>query len=355
MKKVLMSLVVLLSGFVTVMTAAPEIKFESLVHDFGTFPEESGKVSTEFVFTNSGDADLVLQKVRASCGCTTPDWTKTPVKPGEKGTIKVTYNASGRPGMFNKTITVTSNAGEKRLSIKGDVIPKAVKIEDRYQHQFGDLRLNKKNVYFNTVTYPNTKTSKIECINNGKSDVTIGFENVDKFIKVTGPKTLKPGEQAMLEFTLVSEGSEYWGSFKKFVNLIVNGKIYKENPISVHGNIAEDFGKLTAEQRAQAPKISVANKVELGEIKKGSTKTYEFKVKNEGKNPLILRAVTIDATSSAVTFPTKPIKPGKQGAIRVKVNAANMRTGDYTQRITVICNDPSRSSSIINLNGKVVE
>ena len=125
MKKVFMSLVVLLSGIVAAM-ADPQISFESIVHDFGTFPEESGRVSTEFVFTNTGDADLVLQKVRASCGCTTPDWTKAPVKPGEKGSIKVTYNASGRPGSFNKTITVSSNAGEKRLSIKGDDLWKRV-------------------------------------------------------------------------------------------------------------------------------------------------------------------------------------------------------------------------------------
>lgn len=354
MKKLFMSLVVLLSGIMAAI-ADPQISFESIVHDFGTFPEESGRVSTEFVFTNTGDADLVLQKVRASCGCTTPDWTKAPVKPGEKGSIKVTYNASGRPGSFNKTITVSSNAGEKRLSIKGEVIPKAQKIEDKYQHQFGDLRLRQKNVYFNTVFFPNSKTAKIEAINNGQSEIKIGVENVTDFIKVVAPQTLKPGEKAMIEFTLVSDGSDYWGSFKKFVNLVVNGKVYSDNPISVYGNIAEDFGKMTEEQKANAPVMAVANSVSLGDIKKGSTKTYEFKVQNNGKSPLILRSVTIDATNSQITFPSKAIKPGKQGAIRVKVNSGNMKSGKYTQRITIISNDPQKSSFIVNLNGVVVE
>ena len=63
---------------------APQITFTKTSHDFGTFPEERGKVTCTFTFKNTGKSDLVLQKVRASCGCTTPNWTKTPVAPGER-------------------------------------------------------------------------------------------------------------------------------------------------------------------------------------------------------------------------------------------------------------------------------
>ncbi|MDZ7740844.1 MAG: DUF1573 domain-containing protein [Bacteroidota bacterium] len=76
-----------------------------------------------FTFTNKGQKPLVLSNVRASCGCTVPQWPREPVAPGEKGEIKVKYNTN-RPGSFNKSITVNSNAANSmvRLRIKGQVV-----------------------------------------------------------------------------------------------------------------------------------------------------------------------------------------------------------------------------------------
>lgn len=335
----------------------PEITFESIQHDFGTFPEENGKVSCEFSFTNTGKADLVLQKVKASCGCTTPDWTKEPVKPGEKGIVKATYNASGRPGSFTKTITVTSNAGEKRLTIKGEVIPKAQKVEDKYPHNVGDLRLMKKNVYFNTVFYPSSKTEKIEVINNGAKDIKVAFQNAPKFVTVKCSKdVLKPGETGEIEFTVKSENSNVWGSFKESVNVVVDGVVNLDSPLNIFGNVAENFSGMTAEEKANAPVLNVGNSVSLGKISQKKTLTYEIKVKNDGKSNLLVRNVSLDSkNASVVAFPAKAIKPGKEGAIRVKVNGDGLKLGKYTQRMTVISNDPNRSTFVINLNGEVVE
>ena len=107
----------------------PGIVFVNKIYDFGKIQEENGPASTTFEFTNNGSEPLILSEVRASCGCTTPDWTKEPVAPGEKGFVKATYNAKGRPGVFEKSITVKSNATEGNesvvLTIKGEVIPAA--------------------------------------------------------------------------------------------------------------------------------------------------------------------------------------------------------------------------------------
>lgn len=125
MKKVLVFLVALLGlALNAVAGEGPAVKFDKTSYDFGTFSEEKGKVTHVFEFTNTGKEDLVLQDVKTSCGCTTPDWTKTPIAPGKKGKVEVTYNSTGRPGQFTKTITVTSNAGVDRLQIKGEVLLK---------------------------------------------------------------------------------------------------------------------------------------------------------------------------------------------------------------------------------------
>lgn len=104
-----------------------EIKFDSLTIDVGTFSEANPVRKCTFRFTNSGTAPLVIHQAFASCGCTVPTYTKTPVKPGNTGAIDVTYNGQGKfPGRFQKTITVRSNAknGVVRLVIKGNMTEK---------------------------------------------------------------------------------------------------------------------------------------------------------------------------------------------------------------------------------------
>ena len=104
-----------------------ELKFTELTHNFGKIKEVDGKVTTSFEFTNLTKAPITVVGVKASCGCTTPDWTKEPVAPGKKGYVKATYDPKSRPGKFSKTITVTTNVDKPVvLTIKGNVEPKPI-------------------------------------------------------------------------------------------------------------------------------------------------------------------------------------------------------------------------------------
>lgn len=98
-----------------------EIEFETTEHDFGTL-QQGGDGTFEFVFKNTGKEPLVLSNVRSSCGCTVPVWPKDPIKKGDKGIIKVSYNTR-ITGNFSKSITVYSNTGEAPvvLNIRGKV------------------------------------------------------------------------------------------------------------------------------------------------------------------------------------------------------------------------------------------
>lgn len=131
MKKVIM-MALLLVGSMNIAMAQnqnqnqkpAEIKFEKTNHNFGTFSENEPKVSCTFTYTNIGEQPLVINQAIASCGCTVPEYTKTPVQPGEKGEIKVTYNGAGKfPGHFKKSITVRTNGAVEitRLYIEGDM------------------------------------------------------------------------------------------------------------------------------------------------------------------------------------------------------------------------------------------
>ncbi|MEI8278297.1 MAG: DUF1573 domain-containing protein [Bacteroidota bacterium] len=102
-------------------TLVPDnMTFKTDVHDFGTIPEGPA-AEFNFEFTNTGKEPIIVQRVQASCGCTTPSYSKDPVLPGKPGDIKASYNTNGRIGPFTKTITVYSNAGTKIVTIKGTV------------------------------------------------------------------------------------------------------------------------------------------------------------------------------------------------------------------------------------------
>lgn len=103
----------------------PVIKFDTATYNMGTI--EQGVVAKQkFVFTNEGTDDLEIISVVADCSCTSPDWSKKPIKPGEKGYVIATYDSKEDIGKFMKTITVLHNSGDgwSYLEINGFVAPK---------------------------------------------------------------------------------------------------------------------------------------------------------------------------------------------------------------------------------------
>ncbi|MDP1763842.1 MAG: DUF1573 domain-containing protein [Sediminibacterium sp.] len=125
MKKIILAFVIAIgfanAGFSQATTNQADISFTQSTFDFGVIPQGT-PVTHVFSFKNTGKDPLVLSNVTASCGCTTPEWPKEPVKPGATATIKATYNAAS-PGVFNKQITIISNAKNAQtiLTIKGEV------------------------------------------------------------------------------------------------------------------------------------------------------------------------------------------------------------------------------------------
>lgn len=98
-----------------------EISFDKEIHDFGVIPQNQ-PVTYMYYFTNTGKEPLIVTNVTASCGCTTPEWSKEPIPPKKKGYIKATYNAAAA-GPFSKNVTVLSNAKRNTvvLTLKGEV------------------------------------------------------------------------------------------------------------------------------------------------------------------------------------------------------------------------------------------
>lgn len=101
------------------------VQFVKTEHDFGTI-NEGQTVEYTYSFKNTSQVPLIIQDAKPSCGCTVPDWSKQPVPPGGSGFVKAKFDSQGKPGIQNKTITVTANTYPKQtvLRFKAMVTPK---------------------------------------------------------------------------------------------------------------------------------------------------------------------------------------------------------------------------------------
>ncbi len=106
----------------SVATEAPVMTFEKTEHDFGSITQGEN-VTHIFKFKNTGKSDLLISDAKGSCGCTVPEYPKTPIKPGESGEMKVTFSSAGRNGLQSKTVDITANTatGREQLMIKASI------------------------------------------------------------------------------------------------------------------------------------------------------------------------------------------------------------------------------------------
>jgi len=140
----------IISCVVSAQNSKPTFTFDKTEHDYGTISENGGLANHTFTITNTGSDALTIRQVVASCGCTKPDWTTNPIDPGKSGEIKVSYDPNGRPGLFQKTITVyVVDADPVALTIKGvvgnkveDTIKAPVLTFDELAHNFGTIGEN---------------------------------------------------------------------------------------------------------------------------------------------------------------------------------------------------------------------
>ena len=181
------------------------LTFEQELHDFGSVPEGT-QAAHEFRFRNTGNQPVVIANVQASCGCTTPDWTKTPVLPGKSGVVRAVYSSAGRPGVFSKTVTVSSNAaaGSQVLTIKGTVLTKEEQkktltpadlarsprlVLDKSDHDFGRLEAGQQ------------LTAHFVVRNAGKSPLVLGALTSACYCVgyKTPPAPIAPGQSAPVD------------------------------------------------------------------------------------------------------------------------------------------------------------
>lgn len=348
----------MLFASVSLLLADAKIKFAKDTYDFGTIQEKDGDVTTTFQFTNEGDTPLLITRATSTCGCTSPEYPKKPLRPGEKGEISVTYHAKGRPGTFDKSIYVYSNDPKQEkilLTITGNVIS-STGVRETFTEELGaGLRLKTTSLNFFDV-YPGrqNRTRTLAVYNEGSTPIKLTFRNVPQHIYVESePELIQPKTEGRVLVTYLTEKSKDWGPRNDMFDIYVKGQEtrMKNNHIVIMADIWEDFSNLTKEQRQKAPEIEVSNTV-LDFERGPKVRTRTLTISNVGRERLVIRKVTcsdVDGVTTSIDKTT--IKPGEVAKVQVTYDPSKSKNRNLNNHLTIISNDPSNSRVIVNLQG----
>ena len=342
-----------------------DIKFEKKLHNFGRIKEEGGRVLYKFKFNNIGKKPIIITRVESSCGCTTPDWTRSPVLPGKEGFVGAEFDPNERPGVFNKHVKVYTNVTKEpiKLVIKGDVIHKEKSIADIYRYQVGALRMKSRYLAFARMYNTEKKTLTVPIINDSDKPIKVKFmlSRLPKHITaIVKPATLNPKQKGEFVITYDATKQEDWGHTTNRLKIMVDEDTPPNNVFTVSATIKEDFSKLTKKELKNAPTMVFSGKTfNFGEIKQGDVVKHEFKFKNTGKRDLIIRKTKTSCGCTAVEI-KKVIAPGESSSIATTFSSRGKK-GKQNKRITLITNIPGKDKNgadknqiILNVKGNVL-
>lgn len=359
-RKIFSLLVVAILGstlFVNAQDTKPMMKFDSKEHDFKTFKEESGLTSYSFEFINTGNQPVIINQVRSSCGCTSPEWSKEPIAPGQKGYVKATFNPKNRPGPFNKSITITANTNPAItiLRIKGNVIARVKTVADLYPREMSGLRLQNNHLSFTKVKSTDVKEVTMNVYNDSDQPISIGFKRMPAHLSLKMvPENLQPKQKGQIVATYDASKKNDWGFVIDYLDVLINQEYKSGNRLTVSANLIEDFSGLSKAELANSPKVEFDKSVfDFGQLTQGEKAEYTFIMKNLGKSDLIIRKTKASCGCTAIAPSSKIIKAGEVSEIKVVFNSRGKR-GRQNKMITVITNDPVNSEVKLRISGNVV-
>ncbi len=327
------------------------VSFDKVVHDFGDILLSDGTQHCTFTFKNVGQEPIVVHNVLTSCGCTEPEWTKAPIRPGESGKIDVTFTNDQGPYPFNKSITVYVSGLSKPivLRLKGVAHDKAKSLSELFPVAAGAIGFHDALVSIGQIEQGLARSIEIEIANTSSRETKVSLSDCTPGLTVSmSSYTVAPKSKARIVCVVDTKATdgEKWGHTPFTFTITVNGQKYSK-VVTVEAIIKENFSDLTEGQRRAAalPQFE-SSSVDFGKVKAGQHLETEFVVKNIGREALKIYKADVPTGSITVQLPQGELPQGENAELKVDVTA-EAAIGEQMHILTLITNSPTRP--IINL------
>lgn len=308
----------------------------------------------QYTITNTGNQP-VLTQVEPDCACAVAQWTKTPIAPGKKGSIEVTFDAKAL-GHFEKGIAIYTNAEPHLvwLKLKGEVVMQLKDFSKTHPYQIGQIRLNK-----DEITFPDTHLGErpqihISVVNLGEAPYEPVLMHLPSYLQMeVKPRVLQQGERGTITLTLNSDRLTDYGLTQSSVYLakFAGDKVSEENELPLSAVLLPDFSSLTETEKLNAPAIKLsATQIDMSAtLAKKKRAKQDILLTNTGKSPLIISKLQVFHPAVGVSMKKGILMPGESTPLRVTVTKKNIGKKRRNLKLLMITNDPAKTKVEIEI------
>ena len=323
---------------------ADPLLFKEKIFDFGEITEESGNADHEFRFTNNSGRPIKIISVQTSCGCTTPGWTQELIANGKEGFVKASYSPKGRPGYFNKSLTVTTDfdGSSVVLQIKGQVVSqKSKSVADELTAASGNLKI--KSTSFNLgklFINKGPQSKEFAVMNTGTKPIRLISAIWPSYLKVQMPTLLATNESGTIKLIYDAASRKQYGFVSDNIQIETDDADEPMKSFPVYATIGEFFPSLSAVELTKAPILTLdSTTVDFGRIRSGTNGQQELTLKNTGKKELIIRSLQPNCSCVTASLDQMTLKAGAEAKLKIMFNTQG-RKDTQQKSLTIYSNDP---------------
>lgn len=343
-----------LVAFVLAAVAQPRFTSNTEMHSFGQI-EWKHPVTVQYVITNTGDQPLVLTEVEPDCACSVAQWTKTPIAPGAKGMVSVTFDAKAL-GHFQKSVAIYSNAQPHLVYLKfsGEVVQEIKDFTKTHPYLIGQIRIDRNSIDFPDIQHGEQPVMHIGVVNLSDRPYEPVLMHLPPYLQAQAePAVLQKGEKGIITLTLNSERLTDLGLTQSSVYLsrFSGDKVGEENEIPVSAILLPDFSGMTVAEQANAPAISLsAKEIDMSAALAKKKKAHgDIVLTNRGRSPLQISKLQVFHPAVGANLKKSVLQPGESTRLRVTVVKKSIGKKRRHLRLLMITNDPMQPKVEINI------
>lgn len=318
-------------------------------HSFGIIAEEGGNVIHSFVIKNPTDSPMVIHRVVADCGCTTPQWSDAPIAKGDSTPIRVAFNPEGRPGTFVKYIRVYNNLTKDpiQLVIKGNVSTRGMTSEsDRlFEQKIGPLMVSNTRLVFPLHAQGQDRVIRFVVNNPTKETLHVVVDSLPEYLSLSKNEMILAPDEPDQIFVSTQKTQEmnpnyYQGAIYLTVRpekgVSHSGKVAIELPLAPH--FSDDLLLL--------PEASLKTYHSLKDIDLSKpVLNYDIEIQNKAEEEgtlLHFYSTTSDREWLSVRSIDQDIPSGKSGYLRLSIDLKQLKATQQASsgNVTLMTNDP---------------
>jgi len=332
---------------------AQQLSVKNEVIDCGNVIYEQ-PVTAKFEMQNMSSNPISIKDVKTSCGCTTVEYPKGQIAPGESFVVNATYD-SRQMGHFFKDIALYSDASQQPfyLQIRGVVVEEIIDFAGQYPYTIADLNVDRNDVEFDDVNRGDRPVQKINIRNASSKSVSPVVMHLPSYMQAqVSPTTLQPGRQGTISLILDSKKVRDYGLTQTsvFLGMYPGDKVHHDKEISVSTVLLPAFTEMTETQMQYAPKLGLSAE-ELNIAFNGKAKKTEtIIIENLGRSELDISSLQMFTSGMKVKLNKTKLQSGEQAKLKITVDAKEIKKARSKPRVLMITNDPKRAKVIINVN-----